>query len=386
MKIAIICSVPDPQKGGGQVWTWQFVDWLVKRGHQVHLICQAGKVDDPGSSVQMHCLRTRTRSEFATAAEQLVKQLDVDISHDMGGGWYADIHHSHVGSPVAFRKALGKLRPWYRRLGELPTAALLPRYRETRRIVARQYSTENHEVFVALSRKIIDDYVSLHGIPRQQIQLVANGVDVDRFSPGNGNERAQKRSSMNIKDDEIVLLQVAHNHVLKGIPALLQAAATLASKGNSCRVVVVGGRPSRKTRGLAKRLGISSIVDFVGPSDDVVSFYRMADVYVHATHYDACSLSVLEAMACGLPVITTIQNGATDMIDHGQSGFVFDKQDSAALDNHLEALVDPGVRQAMAKAARQRAEQYSLEHNFQSLYRLYTQLLARRQSTHAHVA
>jgi UDP-glucose:(heptosyl)LPS alpha-1,3-glucosyltransferase len=91
-------------------------------------------------------------------------------------------------------------------------------------------------------------------------------------------------------------------------------------------------------------------------------------------------------MACGLPVITTIQNGASDMIQHDQDGYVFDKQDTAALNDHLERLVDPERRQAMAQAARRRAEEYSLQHNFEALYQVYTRVLNRRQASRASVA
>jgi UDP-glucose:(heptosyl)LPS alpha-1,3-glucosyltransferase len=381
MKIAIVCSIPDPRKGGLQVWTRQFIEWLAGQGHQVHLICQQDKSGNVVSPARVHFLSASGRSEFAAAAEALVKQLDVDVTHDMGFGWYSDIHHSHVGSPAAFRKVFESLRPWYLRIGRRSIAALLPRNRETKRLVARQLSSHDREtLFIALSRRIISDFETLHGIPRDQIELVPNGVDAHRCSPGTEVDRRQIRASMGINSDETVLLQVAHDHRLKGVPALLRAGATLLRNGNECRIVVVGGKPSRRTLKLAKQLGIEANVLFAGKTDNTVPFYQMADVYVHATHYDACSLSVLEAMACGLPVITTLQNGAADMIEHGRDGFVFDRQDTAALDSCLEKLRDRDVRQQMALAARQRAEQHSLQRNFEAIHQLYVRIADRKRN------
>jgi UDP-glucose:(heptosyl)LPS alpha-1,3-glucosyltransferase len=235
-------------------------------------------------------------------------------------------------------------------------------------------------VFIALSRRIVDDFVAVHGIPRGQIELVPNGVDIHRFSPGTEASRERIRVSMGIKSDETVLLQVAHDHYLKGVPALLHAGARLLGSGEACRIVVVGRETSRRTLKLTKQLGIEPNVHFVGKTDDILPFYQMADVYVHATRYDACSLSVLEAMACGLPVITTLQNGAADLIEQGRDGFVFDRQDTAALDNYLETLRDRDVRRKMAIAARGRAEQHSLEQNFEAFHQLYERIADRKRS------
>jgi UDP-glucose:(heptosyl)LPS alpha-1,3-glucosyltransferase len=235
-------------------------------------------------------------------------------------------------------------------------------------------------LFIALSRQIVNDFVTLHGIAREKIELVPNGVDIDHFSPGTQVSREQIRASMGIKSDEMVLLQVAHDHHLKGVPALLRSGATLLRNGEACRIVVVGGKPSRQSLKQVKQLGIESSVRFAGKTDDILPFYQMADVYVHATRYDACSLSVLEAMACGLPVITTLQNGVADMIEHGRDGFVFDRDDAAALDEHLQTLRDQDVRGQMAMAARDQALQHSLERNFETIHQLYVRIANRKRS------
>jgi hypothetical protein len=84
-------------------------------------------------------------------------------------------------------------------------------------------------------------------------------------------------------------------------------------------------------------------------------------------------------MACGLPVITTLQNGAADIIEHGRDGLVFDRKDAAALDDFLQTLGDRDLRQKMALAAREQAQRHSLERNFETIYRLYVRIADRKR-------
>jgi UDP-glucose:(heptosyl)LPS alpha-1,3-glucosyltransferase len=118
---------------------------------------------------------------------------------------------------------------------------------------------------------------------------------------------------------------------------------------------------------------------FVGEVDDPLPYYAAADVYVHPTYYDPCSLVVLEALACGLPVVTTSYNGAGELIDNGVSGFVIDEPTNlAAMTDCIRRLGDSGVRKRMARAARQRTEAHSLEANFRGILDVYREVLARR--------
>jgi UDP-glucose:(heptosyl)LPS alpha-1,3-glucosyltransferase len=131
----------------------------------------------------------------------------------------------------------------------------------------------------------------------------------------------------------------------------------------------------------AAELGCADRFRFPGAMDDVAAAYAASDVYVQPTWYDPCSLVVLEAMACGRPVITTRFNGASELMEDGCEGLILDSP--AQVDRLAEAmthLLDPDRRAAMGRAARKTAEQYSLERNFREMMAVFEQAVARKEA------
>ena len=174
---------------------------------------------------------------------------------------------------------------------------------------------------------------------------------------------------------------VAHEHQLKGLPSLVCAAGQLLSQGHTIHVLVVGGQPRRNQLTQIDRLGIRDRVHFVGRVEDPVSYYQAADIYVHPTRYDACSLSVLEALASGLPVITTSCNGASELVADGVCGYVLAEGCSAEeLCDRIRRLLPEGIRQSMGIRAREVAEQLTLEENYRRIAELYHEVLARKEA------
>src|SRR5205085_5096840 len=129
---------------------------------------------------------------------------------------------------------------------------------------------------------------------------------------------------------------------------LLQAVA----RTPPLKLVVAGSPKTDPWRRLAERLGIANRVKFVGPTADVRRVYFAADVHVHPTFYDPCSGVVIEALTCGLPVVTSRHNGAAELMSPPREGFVIDDpHDHAALAGALAALLDPVRRDACGRAA-----------------------------------
>ena len=145
--------------------------------------------------------------------------------------------------------------------------------------------------------------------------MVPNGVDTERFSPRHREDQGRTvRRRLGVDDSTLLLLIVAHNFRLKGVPALIKAVSRLTASGRSVHLTVVGGKRLGAWRRKASLAGIGSQVTFVGAVDSAVPFYAAADIYVQPTFYDPCSLVVLEAMAAGLPVITSRQNGVSELL------------------------------------------------------------------------
>ena len=125
--------------------------------------------------------------------------------------------------------------------------------------------------------------------------------------------RVEGRERWGVQPEETVALFAAMNYRLKGLEPLLRAVALLPSE-SPFRLLVAGGSDTAVFERLARRLKIAERVRFVGYCADMRNCYFAADFFVHPTFYDPCSLVVMEALACGLPVITTRYNGAAEVM------------------------------------------------------------------------
>jgi UDP-glucose:(heptosyl)LPS alpha-1,3-glucosyltransferase len=145
-------------------------------------------------------------------------------------------------------------------------------------------------------------------------------------------------------------------------------------------LAVVGGKRRRAFSQLAERLGAAEGTTFVGPVGDAAPYYAAADVYVQPTYYDPCSLVLLEALASGLPVVTSRYNGAGELISEGVEGSIVDDPgDIDELSARLRPLLDAGLRARMSSAARRLAIKHSLERNCRELLAIYEEVAGRRR-------
>jgi len=378
MRIALVIENLDPGRGGVEQWTWQFAGRLVAAGHETHVVAREFADDATSLGICVHRIgEARSRLEFAADAERCLAELHADVIHDTGCGWQCDVFQPHGGARgAAFEQNLRLLAPWVRPL-KRRMAAWLPRYREFAELNARQYAGRDR-LFVAISKMVARDLQEHHGVRPEQIRLVYNGVDVERFSPEACRiHRDAVRERLGLRPEDVLLLIVAHNFPLKGGPTLLRAASRLKDERHPVKVCVVGGKgPARSA--VASRLQGS--ITSAGSVADAVPFYAAADVYVQPTFYDPCSLVALEALSCGLPVVTSRFNGAAELMTPGLEGFVVnDPGDDRELADCLRPLMDAACRRTMGRAARELATEHPLERNCRELIEVYEEVLGRRR-------
>jgi UDP-glucose:(heptosyl)LPS alpha-1,3-glucosyltransferase len=381
MRIGLVIESLQPQRGGAEHWTWQFANWLVRAGHEVHVVAGSFAPDVERRGITPHKVEAaRSRVEFAQAIERKLDSLSLDVTHDMGCGWSGDVFQPHGGSrTAAFEQNLLLLPRWLRPI-KRTTARWLPRYREFRQLMLGQYMADRR-IFIALSRMVACDFERFHGVRREQMRLVYNGVDVERFSPEHRwKYRQVVRDELGVGDDDVLLLIVAHNFRLKGVPTLLAAAGRLMAEGQQVKLAVVGGKRHHSFARLAERLGAATGTTFVGPVDDAAPYYAAADLYVQPTFYDPCSLVLLEALASGLPVVTSRYNGAGELIAAGVEGsIVDDPSDVDELTACLRPMLDAAVRDRMSLAARALALAHSFDRNCRELLAVYEEVAGRRR-------
>ncbi|MES1213844.1 MAG: glycosyltransferase family 4 protein [Singulisphaera sp.] len=378
MKVGLVVRHFNPARGGAERWTYELARRALTAGHEVHVVAQNFGAPEHALPIVPHAVpKVHSPFAFALAIDETVSHLDLDLVHDMGFGWRFDILQPHFGAPRAqFDRKLLALAPWKRTLRRALTA-VSPRWQQQERICWRQYA-DHRRLVIALSKLVARDLERTHGWPMERSRLIYNGVDLDRFTPDNRSEhRQQVRARLHIAEDELAVLFIAHNFALKGLPTLLQAVGQLRQRNQRLRLVVAGAGRDKQYRHLAERSGAEN-TQFLGAVRDTAPLYAAADVFALPTWYDSCSLVVLEALAAGVPVITTSHNGASEIMSAGQAGFVIENPgDWHTLAAHLQSLLDPATRFRMGVAARRLAEQYPIEGNYQQVLQLWQQVAGR---------
>ncbi|MFO8014949.1 MAG: glycosyltransferase family 4 protein [Phycisphaerae bacterium] len=386
MRIGFQIEHLDPSRGGAETYVHRLARDLLAAGHQVHLFAAA--IEDPPEGATLHHVLRRglTRPEcdlrFARAVGKATRRAEVDVAVAVGRTFGATVLQPHGGTLPGSRRQNARLvRPAW--LAGLKRASdrLNPRIRVQAWIERRQYRADPPPDVVAISRMVHRDMQAFYDVPDERLHLVYNGVDTARFSPeACAAAREAARRAWNLAPEETCFLMVAHNPRLKGLRELLGAAARL-GRGEPWRIVVVGRARERRFREQAARLGIADRLFLAGPMDDVLPAYAACDAYVQPTWYDPCSLVVLEALACGRPVVTTRFNGASELMDDGREGVVLDAPDELdRLAEALHALQDADVRRRMGAAAREVAEQHTIERNVREMTAVFETAAARKEA------
>ena len=375
MKIGLVLERFDPARGGLENWSWQFARSLVARGQDVHVVAFDFYPGTANDGVIAHRLEMpKSRIDRAALIAGELPALNFDIVHDMGIGWSADIIQPHAGSTKAL---------WEHNLMRIPKWRQIrfwreKRYRELEEIERRQHANPN-AIISPVSHMLARNFVSYDRLPANRIRVIHNGVDVEKFTPANRDMyRAETRKQLGV-GSEVLFLSLAHNLLLKNAETTIRAAAKLAGNGAAIRLVIAGGKKPDRFIKLAEKLKIGHLVTFLELVNPV-PHYAAADVFVHPTWYDPCSLVTLEASSCGLPVITSQFNGAAEMMSDGIEGFVVsDPADVTVLAARMEQLLDPALREKMGAAGRAMAIKNPFENQTTRFLELYREVLAKKQ-------
>lgn len=235
-------------------------------------------------------------------------------------------------------------------------------------------SFENAERIVAVSEMVRDELITI-GVPKKKIDVVINGVDLEEFAPGPAN-----REDLRLPEDvPLGLFAGDIRSPIKNLDAVLRAMANVPS----IHLAVAGSLKGSPYPALALELGVDERVHFLGFRRDIADLMRAADFFALPSRRDSCPLVMLEAMASGLPIITSRMVGTANLVTP-DVGFVLETPDDlATLENAMRSFAKDSVRcEAMGRAARETAEQYSWE----KMSRRYVSLLERSVAVEPQVA
>jgi UDP-glucose:(heptosyl)LPS alpha-1,3-glucosyltransferase len=376
MKIALVNHTFSLTHGGLERFSVNLATSLHRDGHEVHVFGQ--RLEDLPEGIARHPVTAARRPAWwrPLSFQRQVRQARAgdrfDVVYGLTRFFPLDIYRMGDGVQRHWLRLRYPFAPW-RWLGCLLNPVHLANLWLEGRILgkggARRIVTNSQ-----LCREHARRY---YGVAPERVEVVYNGVDHGLFSPETvAPLREGCRRELGLGESDHAVLYVSNNWKRKGLAVLMQAIALLGEKGRDLHLVVVGrGRP-RPFEALARRLGLAGRFHIVGPTREVQRYYGAGDLLALPTLYDPFANVCLEAMACGLPVITTAGNGAAELIRPGENGYVQgDAEDARELAGLLASCLDRQELRRLGEEARRTALPFTRERNMQQTLDLFRRLL-----------
>jgi D-inositol-3-phosphate glycosyltransferase len=303
-------------------------------------------------------------------------QYDCLHSHYWVSGWVAlrlrqslQVPVMHMSHTLGYPKNSAVQQAWER---EPPT-----------RLQVEYEVLKHSDLLIAESQASKDYMVQDYGVDPGRIEIVPCGVDTSIFHP---HDRRQARHRLGLSGGPLLLF-IGRLQPLKGVDTLLRCAHDVRYRHDDVQVLIVGGgvdsddahdrRERERLHALVRELGLVEHVRFIDaqPQEQLAYYYAAADVLVMPSHYESFGMVVLEAMACGTPVVASHVGGLASTVLPGQTGFLAPVGDVQAFSWSVEQLISaPALWQSMSEAAHLRAQAYTWPRIMKRTLQLYHEL------------
>ena len=374
MKIAII-----RQKfvlyGGAEQFVQGYIHQLAEAGHDIHIFANQWTPSKhprihvhPVSSFKFNAF-IRTLS-FAWFACRAVEKDTFDIIQSHEKTWRQDVYRVGDGCHKEWLEQRKRFLPALKGF----FLSFNPFHQLILKLEKNMFESGQCRKFIAISQMVKNDILKHYHCPPQNISVVYNGVDLKRFNPENKNlHRERIRKELGISEKSLLILFVGSGFERKGLKYLLEATQFLGSE--DWRLLIMGkGRWKQYIQCAPESL--RSRIIHKEPVPEIEKYYSSADIFALPSIYEPFGNANLEALATGLPVITTRHCGAADIIQHRHNGLIVENPESSKeIADNINSLFDPALRQTMSQNARILAEQFSLDKNTQEMLSAYKEIL-----------
>lgn len=338
------------RSGGKERYVVELAQALGRRGHEIHVYaCHLDHSLLTGMTGHQVPSRLRFSSvlntlSFIRETQKMIPEKAFDIIHS---------HERNFTQPIVTLHSLSFLEgiekySFLRKIDQkyLSLRSLLYLWLEKQQM--------RSPWLISVSREVSRDVTRYYSRASNMV-TIPPGVDTDQFSPSNvHNLRKKARAENRLAPNEVAVLFVGSAFQRKGLDRILPFI-----KGNMRLFVVGKGDKLARYKRLIRAYGIENNVVFTGMVHDVLKYYALADIVVLPSRSEAFGMSILEGMACGLPVIVSANSGVADLIDHNENGLLM-KEDSA-LGDYFLLLQSEKERARLGERARATAEAYSWE-------------------------
>jgi UDP-glucose:(heptosyl)LPS alpha-1,3-glucosyltransferase len=343
--------------GGAEAYLKRLARGVVEAEHEVQLIATNEWPEDQWPFGAITRLRAESVIGFADELEQIRPQLQCDALLSLERVWSCDV----------YRAGDGVHRAWLarRRKFELPlkqfARALNRKHRDLLHLEELLFAGRKAGRVIVASQMVKKEIVDLYGYPADRIDIVHNGVPLGKFR-FDSELREKSREDLKLKPDQVAMLFAGSGWERKGLLFAIQAMALCENR--KLRLLVAGRGTAARYKTKRLRFWREDPVRFLDEVADIVRVYAAADIFILPTIYDPFSNACLEALACGLPVITTRSNGFSEIIEDSVHGSIVDHAgDLISLRDAIRFWSDPSRRVAARPANIERASQFDISRN-----------------------
>lgn len=357
LRVLLVTETVLPQVGGGETQAALLAEGLAERGHQVTLL---GRRSIPGTprdeTTAYRTLRVGPEGPgrwkkwgllltLPRVLPALLRRTDIVVVSGfrlVGGSVLRAAQR--VGVPVVLKAdSPGEWSGEYFRQGLQSIGLKLTHSLVRRALQRRNRQLLQARAFVSISEMLRQE-LQEGGVPSERVVGIPNGVDLERFSPAEPLERERLRKTLGLPPGP-VLVNVGRIVRYKGIHALIQAWAKVSPLHPGATLVLVGGGSHdldncvTEIRALVDDLDLGSTVRFAGEVADSVPWLKASDGFVFASTHEAFGLVLVEAMGCGLPVVTTHVGVAPGCLQDGHNAWVVTPNDVEGLARAMDQLL-----------------------------------------------
>ena len=382
MKIALVRREFAADRGGAERYAVALARGLVAHGHDVHII--AGSADPsacPSATIHLVPFFRRPsalkNASFQKNVRRLIAHLRCDIVHGLSQIYPQDVYR--VGDPLHLHWLLIRTPSRLLRLALFFSL----RHQVILYLERNIFKQDNYRRIIVNSRLSRQHVMQYYGVPDTKVRLVYNGVDHKLFHPDpTGLLRAAARERFGLSATDRVLAFSANDFKRKGLVHALTLLSRLRRAGYPFRLLIAGRGNKQQVEQRASALNIGNDILFLGHVAAPHDVYHASDLVILPTRYDPFANVCLEAMACGIPVLTTCCNGASELIEHETSGFVVKQpEDIDTMADTLARFFDApeDLRIAMGCRASEVAQKYTIEQNVERTLHVYNEILREKQ-------
>lgn len=379
MKVALIRARYNPF-GGAERFVENAMGALAAEGVRLTIITRQWPKDASGGVAHVelnprHFTKAGRDRSFADAVTQHLATTPYDLvqSHERIPG--CDVFRAGDGVHAEWLKQRARVSGLARRIG----VALNAHHRHVLSAERTLFQSDKLRAVICNSDMVKADIARHYAVDAAKLEVIPTGVDTEKFHPGLREAfRESQRKTLRIPAAAPVALFVGSGFERKGLVGFLMGLADQNGHARLTRegvrgIVVGTDKHSMRYQALADQLGLNDRVRFVGGVTDVRPYYAAADIFALPTLYDPMPNACLEAMACGLPVITSHGSGAASFITPGVEGFVTDALDTPAIADAMAAAFE--AASTMGAAARMRIEPWTTARMAAAYVGLYRRLL-----------